>query len=227
MRWGIPDAAVAWIVSLAAAAFALAPFVDRDGVPRRDEALATFVALVFQSAAAIAVLALVARSKGRGKLSTDFGLRLRLRDAHWALGGLLIAGVASGFTQPILNVGDIDEKSQDVKRIFDQAHGLELGLLVLAVLVVGPVAEEVLFRGALLRGLQRRLPSAWAVNVAALAFALVHVALDLGTGFGVPALVLLGLVSGWRAAATGSLSQSIYLHAGFNLLAVLGRLLHF
>jgi len=226
VRWGIPDAAVAWVVSLAAAAVALAPFVEGDGVPRRDEALATFVALVFQTGAAIAVLAFVARSKGRGTLSTDFGLRLRLGDAHWALMGLVLAGVAVGMLQPILELGDIEQRSQDVKRIFDQAGGVDLGLLVFAVLAIGPVGEEVLFRGVLLRGLQRRLPTGSAVFVSALAFALVHVALDPGSGFAVPPLVLLGLVSGWRAVATGSLSQSIYLHVGFNLLAVLGRLLH-
>jgi len=224
VRWGIPDAAVAWIVSLLAASLALAPFVEGDGVPRRDEAVATFVALVFQTATAIAVLAFVARSKGRGHLVLDFGLRIRLRDAQWAAVGLVLAGAASLFTKPILDAGHIRESSQDVKRIFDQSHGLELGLLVVAVLVIGPIGEELIFRGTLLRSLQRRLPTGSAVFVSALAFAVVHVVLDVGSGFGVPALVLLGVVSGWRAAATGDLSQSLYLHAGFNLLAVISRL---
>jgi membrane protease YdiL (CAAX protease family) len=224
VRWGISDAAVTWIVSIAAAAFALAPFVEGDGVPRRDEAVAALVTLVIQSAAVVGVLAFVARSKGRGSLAIDFGLRLRLRDAHWVVGGLAIAGVASLFTAPILDAGDINERSQDVKRIFDQANGLELGLLVVAILVIGPISEELLFRGALLRSLQRRTTTAWAVWVSALAFALVHVVLDIGSGFGVPALLFLGLISAWRAAQTRSLSQSICLHAGFNLLVVLGRL---
>jgi membrane protease YdiL (CAAX protease family) len=224
VTWGIPDAAAAWVVSLAVAAVASAPFYDGTTIPRRDEAVATFVVLVFQSVTTIAVLAFVTRSKGRGSLALDFGLRLRLRDGLWVLAGLCVALLASGFTRPILDAGNINEKSQDVKRIFDQAHGLELALLVLGVLVIAPVAEELLFRGVLLRGLQRRMPTAWAVFVGALAFALVHVVLDLGTGFGVPALVLLGLISGWRAAVSGSLSQSLYLHAGFNLLAVISRL---
>ena len=223
VRWGIWDAAIAWIVSLVAAATALAPFVDGDAVPRRDEALATFVALVFQSAAVIGVLALVSRSRGLGTLARDFGLRLRLRDAHWGIVGLALGGAASLFTKPILDAGDLQERSQDVKRIFDQADGLELGLLIVAILVIGPLAEEVLFRGALLRALRRRYSMAWAVWGSALAFALVHVVLDLGSGFAVPALVLLGLVSGWRATQTGTLSQSFFLHVGFNFLAVLGR----
>ncbi len=225
VRWGVSDAAIAWIVSLAAAAFASAPFVEGDHIPRADEPVATFVALVFQTGAAIAVLALVARSKGRGSLTTDFGLWLRLRDVQWIVVGLALAAAAGGFTTPILDAGDISDKSQNVRRIFDNAGGVELGLLVFAVLVIGPIGEELLFRGTLLRSLQRRVPMAAAVFASALVFALVHVMLDIGTGFAVPALVLLGLVSGWRAAATGSLSQSIYLHTGFNLLVVLGRFL--
>ena len=223
VRWGISDAALAWIVSLVAAAFALAPFVDGDGVPRRDEALATFIALVCQSVAVVGVLGLVSRSRGLGTLARDFGLRIRLRDAPWAIAGLALAGFASLFTKPILDAGDLEQRSQDVKRIFDQASGLELGLLVVAIVAIGPIAEEVLFRGALLRAIQRRSTTAWAIWGSALAFALVHVLLDVGSGFAVPALVLLGLVSAWRAAQTGSLSQAIFLHAGFNILAVLGR----
>jgi membrane protease YdiL (CAAX protease family) len=87
--------------------------------------------------------------------------------------------------------------------------------------VVAPVGEELLFRGLLLRALVRRTSPPVAIGVAALAFALVHVALDPGAGFAVPALLLLGLLSGYRAWRTGNLSQSILLHAGFNLVAVL------
>jgi membrane protease YdiL (CAAX protease family) len=42
---------------------------------------------------------------------------------------------------------------------------------------------------------------------------------DPGTYYYVPAFLLLGLVSGWRAMKTGNLSQSVMLHVGFNLLA--------
>jgi membrane protease YdiL (CAAX protease family) len=225
-RWGISDAAVAWIVSLVAAAIALAPFIDPDRNTLRpdQEALATFVGLVLQTAAVAAVLAFVARKKGRGSLATDFGLRLRLPDAVWVLGGLLLGGLGSLILLPIIRLGDINEKSQDVRRIFDNAHGFELALLVLGVVVIAPIGEELLFRGALLRGLQRRMPVAPAIFVSALVFALVHVVLDLGTAFGIPALLLMGLVSAWRAAETQTLSQSIYLHAGFNLVVVLARL---
>ncbi len=225
VRWGISDAAIAWVVALVVGVLASGPFVERNDIPKRDEAIATFVIVVFQSLAGLVVLGLVAHFKGRGSLSKDFGVRGRLRDAPWLIAGLLLGGVSSLFTAPILDAGDITEQSQAVRRILDEADGLELALLAVAFVVIGPLAEEVLFRGALLRGLQRRVSTSWAVFASALVFALVHPLLDIGTGFAVPALLFLGLVSGWRAAQTGSLSQSIYLHAGFNLLTVLGRLI--
>jgi membrane protease YdiL (CAAX protease family) len=224
IRWGIPDAAVAWVVSLAAALVAQAPFVERNGIPRHNETIATFLGLLFQTTAAIAVIAVVARSKGRGSLRADFGLRVRLADASFLVLGLVLGLVASLGLEPILDLGHLHDTSQEVKRIFDRATGFELGLLVVGVIVIAPIGEELLFRGLLLRGLQRKLSTGVAVFVAALAFAFVHVALDVGSGFGVPALVLLGLVSGWRAVQTRSLSQSIWLHAGFNLLVVLARI---
>ncbi len=208
-----------------AGALALAPFVEGDSIPKRNEDIATFVGLVFQTGAAVAILLYVARARGRGSLTSDFGLRARLGDAPFLLAGLGLAIVSIGMLQPIIELGDIEETSQDVKRTFDEATGAGLGLLVIAVLVLAPIGEELIFRGVLLRALQRRISSDQAIFASALAFALVHVALDPGAGFGVPALLLLGLVSGWRAVATGSLSQSIWLHAGFNLLAVLGRVL--
>jgi hypothetical protein len=42
---------------------------------------------------------------------------------------------------------------------------------------------------------------------------------DPDTYYYLPAFLLLGLVSGWRAVVSGSLTQSSALHAGFNLVA--------
>jgi len=227
VRWGIGDAIVVWVLALMAGALALAPFIEGESIPRADEDIATFVGLVFQSGVTLLVLNYIARARGRGSLRADFGVLARLRDAPYLLAGLGIAVVSIGLLAPIIEVGDIEKNSQDVKRTFDEATGAGLALLLVAVLVLAPIGEEVLFRGVLLRALQRRFSSEQAIFGSALAFALVHVALDPGAGFGVPALLLLGLISGWRAVATGNLSQSLWLHAGFNLLAVLGRVLNF
>jgi hypothetical protein len=93
--------------------------------------------------------------------------------------------------------------------------------------VLAPLAEELLFRGALLRALMRRTSPAWAVFGSALVFALVHPLGDpeVGSVIVVPAILTLGVVSGYLAVRSGDLSRSIMLHAGFNLLTVVGVVL--
>lgn len=218
--WGIPDAAVAFILSLLAASIAETPFVSHGRVPKHLEVSASLVAVAAQTTAVVIYLVFAAR-RGQGSLRADFGLRVSARDGLFLVAGFALAAASGGLLAPIVDAGHLSNSSQDVVRVFQRAHGTETALFVLAVLVVAPVGEELLFRGLLLRALVRRTSPPVAIGVAALAFALVHVALDPGAGFAVPALLLLGLLSGYRAWRTGNLSQSILLHAGFNLVAVL------
>ena len=81
--------------------------------------------------------------------------------------------------------------------------------------------EELLFRGMLLRALMRRTTPAWAIFGSSLIFAVIHVVGDFGAGYVVPALLLLGLVSGYEAVRTGNLARSMLLHIGFNLLSTI------
>jgi membrane protease YdiL (CAAX protease family) len=73
----------------------------------------------------------------------------------------------------------------------------------------------------------RRLTPAWAIFVSALVFALVHPLGDpeVGSVIVVPAILTLGVVSGYLATRSGDLSRSIMLHAGFNFLTVVGVLI--
>jgi membrane protease YdiL (CAAX protease family) len=61
------------------------------------------------------------------------------------------------------------------------------------------------------------------VLVSAVVFGLVHALGDpsLGTIIALPAIILLGVVSGYQATKTGNLSRSIMLHMGFNALSAL------
>jgi len=219
VRWGIGDALIAWFAGLAISLMAIAPFVDSKGrLPLRLQVEGTLTGLVAQSAGIIGALAIIARRKGRGSLRDDFGLSLRPGDWLWILGGVLLAGLAQALIIPITEVGDIHETQQEVAKALERTSNcVEITAFVIGTVVIAPVTEELLFRGVLLRGLARRMSSGAAVFVSAIAFALVHPLGDIDSGFAVPAFLLLGLVSGQRALATGSLSQSICLHAGFNL----------
>jgi membrane protease YdiL (CAAX protease family) len=70
------------------------------------------------------------------------------------------------------------------------------------------------------------MSSGWAVFVSAAIFALVHFGdPSIGTLMAFPAILSLGLVSGYQATKTGDLANSIMLHMGFNTLSVIDLLL--
>lgn len=227
LRWGLPDVAIAWIVGLVCALVAVLPLfaiaagrsdAPVTGLPADLEVSGILASLFGQSVGVIGTLALIGRSKGRGSLTADFGFAMRWQDLGWVPLGVGIAFVAGVVLWPVTELADLDGSAQEVVRQFEHANGVEIPLFAIAVVLIAPVAEEVLFRGALLRGLLRRTSPGWAVFGSALSFALVHVLLDPDTYYYLPAFLALGLVCGWRAVSTRTLSQSIFLHVGFNLL---------
>jgi len=94
-----------------------------------------------------------------------------------------------------------------------------LPLFWAAIVLLGPIFEEVFFRGFLFAGLARsRLGGAGTVVVTALAWAAIHHQYDL---FGIATVFAIGLLLGWARLRTGSLTLTIALHAAFNLVAML------
>ena len=234
IRWGLPDVGLAWVVGLIAALVvssivAAAAGIDTSRVS--DDVGVLLASVVGQAIGVIGTLELVARRKGRGSLRADFGLVARLPGGRWTTAALwLLAGVALQlailpFLQIVVDVHGKAE-TQDVVEQFKQARGPALVLFAVIVVTVAPVAEELLFRGALLRALQRRMTPAWAVFVSALAFAAVHPLLSpsIGSVIAIPGLFALGVLSAALAIRTGNLSASILLHAGFNLLTAVSVL---
>jgi len=83
--------------------------------------------------------------------------------------------------------------------------------VVVALVLLVPLMEEVIFRGWLQRWLQRRHGAAAAVLATAVTFALGHFNLA-----GIPSMLLGGLVLGYAAHASGSLWTSVLLHVAAN-----------
>lgn len=225
VRWGLPDVALAWVAGLIGAvvlAAVVAGVLDVSGDELADDVGVFLGSIVGQTAAVLGVLALVSRAKGRGSLRRDFGLTLRWRDGGWIAVGVGLQVVLGLAVLPVARLHDGDE-AQTVVNLLEGASGPSLALFAVAVVVLAPVVEELLFRGALLRGLMRRTTPGWAIFVSAAVFALVHPLGDpeVGSVIVVPAILALGVVSGYLAARRGDLSRSIMLHAGFNLLTVL------
>jgi membrane protease YdiL (CAAX protease family) len=91
--------------------------------------------------------------------------------------------------------------------------------ILLAVVVVAPVGEELVFRGTMLSGLDRRYGPRRALLLTALLFGLLHASPAAFTP-AVPATVA-GVLLGALVLHTGSVLPAIALHAGVNAVPVL------
>lgn len=149
-----------------------------------------------------------------------FGLAQRGHLAFYPLAlllGLALPVLGSWLTQWLAHGHAVP---QDIKQL-GSATSLELRIpLVLVVVSVGPLVEELLFRGVLLSALLQRMRAGWAVAISSLLFACVHLP-DLGYfWYAIPNLALLAVVLAWLRLKSGSLWPAVIAHGTNNLLAV-------
>lgn len=86
--------------------------------------------------------------------------------------------------------------------------------LLIAVVILTPIGEEVLFRGFLFRGWLRAPRDAWPVIVAtSLLWAIIHLQYD---WYVIAQIFVFGLLLGWLRWASGSTILTILLHALIN-----------
>lgn len=211
-RWGLGDAAVG-LAPFALVAVSLLAAGGDDG----DDAAVTVGALVANSVLLwiflIGVPAFATRVKGNG-LVRDLGLSFRVRDLPaFALGIGLQAIVVPALYWPLFRFTDLtsDDVAQDARDLVDAASGAGVLVLVLVVSVGAPFAEELFFRGLLLRSIERRWQVGAAVAGSTVLFAASHF-----QGIQFPALVVFGAVAGWLAVRSGRLGPAMLCHAGFN-----------
>lgn len=177
------------------------------------------VVVPVQSLGAIGAIAWMARTREPWREA----LAARIEVADW-IGVLMGAGLQIGMAIILVTVvervfgGSVPE--QDVVDAASVAVGATSKLLVaLSLVVVGPIAEELVFRGVLLRGLLRSHSRRVAVWGSATGFAALHL-LDPNAWLIAPLLLVLGVVMGNQVVRTGRLGRSVAIHAGFNLVTV-------
>ena len=224
IRWGLGDFAWLWpaVVVGQVIAGAVVFGVRGGGSHYRSDAVDIAVVTAFSALVTVLALRALARAKGRGSLLTDFGLRIRTSDWPWLGAGVALQLVAIGAVKLIATVAG-SEPEQEVARAIEHSDTAAKVLGAIAVVTLAPLAEELLFRGLLLRGLLRRFGAVAAVLTSGGAFAVVHL-LDPNAVTLLAPLALVGVVSGLRAVRTGELSQSLLLHAGFNLVSAVALL---
>lgn len=93
-------------------------------------------------------------------------------------------------------------------------------VLVIALVVVAPFAEELFFRGVVYNAWEREYGMTRALYGSAILFAVIH-----GSIFVIPSILALGIVLAILFRSTRSLPATIMLHAGFNGITVLIALL--
>jgi len=134
-----------------------------------------------------------------------------------ALLGLILPFVGGLLTQWLAQGHQV---SQDIKQLGAQASPMLRIPLALLVVTVGPLVEELLFRGVLLSAAMRYVPAGTATVITALLFACVHLP-DLGfLWYALPNLLMLGLVLAWLRIQSGSIWPAVLAHAVNNALAV-------
>ena len=168
----------------------------------------------FAEGEGLAEAGLVPKRPRRDLLFTAVGLPVGVVLTLYTLAGVNHVATELGFPSPEVNHGLL----QQMREMDDPA---QLAALIFSAVIIGPLLEEIVFRGlaqtSLLNFFGRR--ARWRVILLASAvFAAAHVGLT--TWHALPGLFVLGVVLGWLYERTGSLWPPILVHAGFNGLNV-------
>ncbi len=222
-RWTIGDF---WIVIGAwlGAGLVASLFVATD----LDVAVLTFAVLIpLQALGTVLGLWIVIRR--RRARAEDLGFQVEPGDALFTLIGVALSIAVAFLLVPIAAAFGEDGSGQqlvDIARSISDRTWL-VAVAGLGTVILGPVMEELTFRGLLLRYLLQRVRPRSAILISSLIFGLAHVGgLVQGASIGQAVLIflgpfLLGIPLAWMAIRQQRLGWAIFTHAGFNLLTMI------
>ena len=148
-----------------------------------------------------------------GKYHVPFwqAIRWNWPKAKWGLMGL---GVVLWLLLSLLENALPMPKDTPFEHLFDRPR--DAYLLSLIAVSLGPLMEELFFRGFMYPVLARRIGIVWGILLTALPFGLIHLP-QYGWAWGAALVVfLVGVVCGAVRAATKSVGACFLVHAGYN-----------
>ncbi|WP_449425443.1 CPBP family intramembrane glutamic endopeptidase [Rhodanobacter lindaniclasticus] len=140
--------------------------------------------------------------------------------------GFLLLAVVIGLLAPVLGgwlthwLAQGHPVTQNIQQLGENTPlGWRIPLMLMVV-SLGPLVEELLFRGVLLSALQPRWGRLGAAVLSSVAFALAHLPGLNWQVFALPALWLLAMALAWLRLRSGSIWPGVMAHAANNALAV-------
>jgi membrane protease YdiL (CAAX protease family) len=221
--WSVYDFILIWLGGLVGAGVF---FVAAEAIGNED--WTTVLSLAGQYIGSLGALWILTRSRQ----VSEIGFAINPGDFFYVALGLVLQIAVALLFLPLSNLLFPDGRpQQEVADVIANADTILLQVaLVSAAVVLGPLTEELMYRGVLLRALEKR-GKIFALIITSLVFAAVHLpGLDTSQLWAsaavfLPPLFLLGLFLAWITQRTGRLGPAIFLHSGWNLLSAFVLLL--
>ena len=165
----------------------------------------------------------------RRRRDADLRFEVEPRDLGFIALGLLLQLIVALLLLPLDELlfpdGRPPQEVAETISSADTSSLLKIALVVTAV-VLAPIVEELIFRGVLLRALERRSTRV-AIIVSGAIFSAVHILgvdserILASAAVVLPPIFMLGMLLAWLTLRTGRLGPAIFLHSGWNLLAAI------
>lgn len=223
VSWGVRDVLIAIVVGYLGAAVVASACSALGGWTTSAETpgWALFAAQIPLWAAMVGVPVWATRTRGTG-FRADLRVDVSWIDVPLGIGAGLVTqlGLVRLLYWPLgrwISQDRLEAPARDLADRFGGAGGAVL--LVVMVCVAAPLAEEVLYRGLLLRSLERRYGVALAVALSSVWFGAMHFQV-----VQFPGLALFGLVAALLVVRTGRLGTAVVAHVTFNAVTVVSLL---
>jgi membrane protease YdiL (CAAX protease family) len=222
-RIDVPVAILTWLAAwllgqvVALICYSAGGYEDIDEVP----IWLLFVTQLLAWAIFIAAMVIVSRRDGSGRFRNDFQVHARAVDLIGVPIGVLTQLVLVPLVYLPLerlweDVFTEERLTETAKDLVDRASGVSMVLLVLMVCVGAPIVEELVYRGLLQGSFAARFNAVPAWLAASTLFTVIHF-----RPVEYPGLMVIALVCGFCALATGRLGMAIACHVGFNVTGLL------